>query len=143
MILVSIIFYHLTKNNNDISYYYTDTSYEIRKEKPMELHALGLNYSHDGSFDIRRPNGSGDNLLLIFKSSAVVRLHGREYSVSPDSAILYKKALSRYTVPARVFTLTTGFISIATICSPVTIHSHMIRFLCYQTQRKLRISYPP
>ena len=57
----------------------------------MELHALGLNYSHDGSFDIRRPNGSGDNLLLIFKSSAVVRLHGREYSVSPDSAILYKK----------------------------------------------------
>lgn len=95
--------YHLTKNNNDISYYYTDTSYEIRKEKPMELHALGLNYSHDGSFDIRRPNGSGDNLLLIFKSSAVVRLHGREYSVSPDSAILYKKALSRYTVPARVF----------------------------------------
>lgn len=109
----------------------------------MELHALGLNYSHDGSFDIRRPNGSGDNLLLIFKSSAVVRLHGREYSVSPDSAILYKKALSRYTVPARVFTLTTGFISIATICSPVTIHSHMIRFLCYQTQRKLRISYPP
>ena len=48
----------------------------------MELHALGLNYSHDGSFDIRRPNGSGDNLLLIFKSSAVVRLHSREYSVS-------------------------------------------------------------
>ena len=109
----------------------------------MELHALGLNYSHDGSFDIRRPNGSGDNLLLIFKSSAVVRLHGREYSVSPDSAILYKKGTEQIYRAARDFTLTTGFISIATIRSPVTIHSHMIRFLCYQTQRKLRISYPP
>ena len=57
----------------------------------MELHALGLNYSHDGSFDIRRPKGSGDNLLLIFKSSAVVRLHGNDYTVSPDSAILFRK----------------------------------------------------
>lgn len=57
----------------------------------MLLHALGLNYSHDGAFSIRRPNGSGDNLLLIFKSKAVVRLGNNEYTVSPDSAILYEK----------------------------------------------------
>ena len=109
----------------------------------MELHALGLNYSHDGSFDIRRPNGSGDNLLLIFKSSAVVRLHGREYSVSPDSAILYKKGTEQIYRACKGFYINHWLHLIATIRSPVTIHSHMIRFLCYQTQRKLRISYPP
>ena len=107
----------------------------------MELHALGLNYSHDGSFDIRRPNGSGDNLLLIFKSSAVVRLHGREYSVSPDSAILYKKGTEQIYRACKGFYINHWLH--ATIRSPVTINSHMIRFLCYQTQRKLRTSYPP
>ena len=107
----------------------------------MELHALGLNYSHDGSFDIRRPNGSGDNLLLIFKSSAVVRLHGREYFVSPDSAILYKKGTEQ------IYRACKGFYINHWLhfdCDDMlTIHSHMIRFLCYQTQRKLRISCPP
>ena len=110
----------------------------------MELHALGLNYSHDGSFDIRRPNGSGDNLLLIFKSSAVVRLHGREYSVSPDSAILYKKGTEQIYRACKGFYINHWLhFDCDDMLTPVTIHSHMIRFLCYQTQRKLRISYPP
>ena len=109
----------------------------------MELHALGLNYSHDGSFDIRRPNGSGDNLLLIFKSSAVVRLHGREYSVSPDSAILYKKGTEQ------IYRACKGFYINHWLhfdCDDTLTRDYSLPYdtiLCYQTQRKLRISYPP
>lgn len=53
----------------------------------FEFHALGMNYRHDKDFGISRPEGSGDNLLLIFKTSAVVD----EQTVPPESFILYGK----------------------------------------------------
>ena len=32
----------------------------------MKLHAMGIDYRHNEDFSIERPDGSGDNLLLIF-----------------------------------------------------------------------------
>ncbi len=56
-----------------------------------ELHALGIGYRHDSSFSIERPEGSGDNLLVIFKSAAKVKINGIFVSVPPDTAIVYGK----------------------------------------------------
>lgn len=55
----------------------------------MKFHAMGMNYRHGGDFEIIRPHGTGDNLLLILKTSAVVELNGAEITAPPDSAVLY------------------------------------------------------
>lgn len=62
----------------------------------MELHTLGIGFQHDSNFLIERPNGSGDELLLIFKSPAIVRLNGNIHHISPDSAIIYSGKYPQY-----------------------------------------------
>ncbi len=57
----------------------------------FELHKVGLDVSHSGSFFIDRPTGSGDRLLIIFKSEAVLEAEGRTMIVPPDSAIIFEK----------------------------------------------------
>lgn len=62
----------------------------------MKLHALGIDYRHNRDFSIERSNGSGDNLLVIFKTSAKVRI-GEEFAlVPPNSAILYSQNYPQY-----------------------------------------------
>ena len=55
----------------------------------MVFHAIGMNYRHDGEFSIDRPAGSGDELLLVFKTEARGCLQGGEVTAPPDSALLY------------------------------------------------------
>lgn len=55
----------------------------------MTLNAMGMNFRHDRDFAINRPHGSGDNLLLIFKTAAAVETGGAVQTVLPDSAIIY------------------------------------------------------
>ncbi len=55
----------------------------------MKLHAMGISYKHDSSFRIERPAGSGDNLLLIFKTDAAVCTEKGMINVPPDSAVVY------------------------------------------------------
>lgn len=55
----------------------------------MTLRTIGMNYRHDGDFEIIRPDGSGENLIVIFKSAAEVVIDGTVTSVLPDSMILY------------------------------------------------------
>lgn len=57
----------------------------------MELHSIGLNIRHIGNFSIDRPHGSGDNLLIVFKTNALLTIDEQEILVSPDSCILYKR----------------------------------------------------
>lgn len=57
----------------------------------MLLHSMGIGYRHDGSFSINRPNGSGDNLLLIFCTPAYVVTAGNRQKLPAGSAILYSK----------------------------------------------------
>ncbi len=62
----------------------------------MKLHVLGIDYHHDREFSIERPSGSGDNLLIVFKTNAQVRTDSEYYDVLPDSAILYSKSYPQY-----------------------------------------------
>lgn len=62
----------------------------------MKLHALGIDYKHSSDFMIERINGSGDNLLVIFKTPAKVVIDG-EISIAPaNSAIVYSKTYPQY-----------------------------------------------
>lgn len=61
-----------------------------------QLHAMGLNVRHTGDFCIDRPKGSGDNLLIVFKTNALLRNQGKEIIVPPNSAIVYRKNSAQY-----------------------------------------------
>lgn len=62
----------------------------------MRLHCLGINYRHESDFSIERPNGSGDNLLLIFKTPAKVVINGIIQHVQADSAVLFSCGFPQY-----------------------------------------------
>ena len=57
----------------------------------ININTVCQNVRHKGNFEICRPDGSGDDLLVIFKTSAVLIQNGEEITVSPDSLILYSK----------------------------------------------------
>ena len=57
----------------------------------MKLHAMGIGYHHDKDFHITRPDGSGDDLLVIFRTPAFVTVDGERIEVPPDAAVLYTK----------------------------------------------------
>lgn len=57
----------------------------------MKINLMGINYSHNGSFRIDRPTGSGDYLILLIRSSAVFMLKGKEVIAEPNSIILFDK----------------------------------------------------
>lgn len=57
----------------------------------ISINTVCQNVRHKGNFEICRPDGSGDDLLVIFKTSAVLIQNGEEITVSPDSLILYSK----------------------------------------------------
>ncbi len=70
----------------------------------MKLHSIGVGYRHGKDFEVDRPNGSGDDLLLIFKTPAVVYLNGERTDIAPDTALLYRRGTCQhYTAAADVY----------------------------------------
>lgn len=57
----------------------------------MRINLMGINYSHNESFRIDRPTGSGDYLILLTRSTAVFVLKGKEVVAEPNTIILYDK----------------------------------------------------
>lgn len=53
---------------------------------------MGIGYKHDRDFHIMRPQGSGDNLLVVFKTRAAVTLGGTRQIVPADTAVVYRKS---------------------------------------------------
>ena len=62
----------------------------------ININTVCQNVRHKGNFEICRPDGSGDDLLVIFKPSAVLIQNGEEITVSPDSLILYSKGTMQH-----------------------------------------------
>lgn len=62
----------------------------------MNLHALGMDYKHDQDFLIERPNGSGDSLVLIFKSPALIRLNNNIKHLPVGSAVIFSGSFEQY-----------------------------------------------
>lgn len=65
------------------------------KRYAMTLHDIGMNYRHEPDFYIDRPNGSGDNLMLIFKTPAKIKLGEKEIAAPAGTAIVYKKGTAQ------------------------------------------------
>ena len=62
----------------------------------MKLHTLGMDYHHDSDFLIDRPNGSGDDLIVIFKTPAIIRLNNNIMHISSGSAVVYSSECPQY-----------------------------------------------
>lgn len=62
----------------------------------MNINNIGYNHSHDADFQINRPDGSGDYLLLILKTPAVFTLKGQDQNAEPSSFILYQKGTPQF-----------------------------------------------
>ena len=52
---------------------------------------MGIAFPHESGFTVDRPNGSGDNLLLVFKTEAFIRTGNGNITVPPDSAVVFSK----------------------------------------------------
>lgn len=57
----------------------------------MEINKVGYHYRHPASFYIRRPNGSGDYLLLLVFSPSWMILEGKRITTKEPYFILYEK----------------------------------------------------
>lgn len=55
----------------------------------MIINFIGYNHSHEKDFEINRPYGSGNYLLLLFKSPAFVEINGNKQKVQQNSFIIY------------------------------------------------------
>lgn len=62
----------------------------------MFVSRIGYNSLHDQHYSIKRPNGSGDYLMLIVKTPAVFNIRGNEVNVKANSMILYKKGTPQF-----------------------------------------------
>ena len=51
----------------------------------MIINNVGFDHRHDADFFIDRPDGSGDNLLLILKTDAIFTLNGNDVFVPKNS----------------------------------------------------------
>ena len=55
----------------------------------MKCLCVGYHHIHDGRFEVDRPDGSGDWLLLIVKSPAVFCIDGEEIHTKAGSYIIF------------------------------------------------------
>ena len=62
----------------------------------MIVRNVGFDHRHDADFFIDRPDGSGDNLLLILKSDAIFTLNGNDIFVPKSSFFLYPQGMPQY-----------------------------------------------
>lgn len=62
----------------------------------MKINNIGYNHSHSAEFQIERPNGSRDYLLLLIKTPATFTFDGIDCHTVPNSFILYKKGTPQY-----------------------------------------------
>ena len=57
----------------------------------MKIINVGYNHCHDSEFYIDRPEGSGDNLLILLKTDAVFNIDGKDIKIPENSFFMYKK----------------------------------------------------
>ena len=62
----------------------------------MILHNVGYNHRHDADFFVDRPNGSGDNLLLILRTEAIFTLNGEDVTLPANTFFLYPKDMPQH-----------------------------------------------
>ncbi len=62
----------------------------------MLIRNIGYNHCHDADFNIERPSGSGDCLLLLLKTEAIFRIDGTDIFTPPNTVFIYDKYIPQY-----------------------------------------------
>lgn len=62
----------------------------------LTLNNIGFDICHKGDFSIDRPTGSGDWLIIIFKTQASLTLGTSEMIVPSESAIIFRKGTPQF-----------------------------------------------
>lgn len=62
----------------------------------MLINNIGFNHTHDADFNVRRPIGSGDYLLLLLKTPAIFTLDGNDVFSKENSFIIYSIGEPQY-----------------------------------------------
>lgn len=62
----------------------------------MIINNIGYNHCHDADFIIDRPDGSGDNLLLLIKTDAIFNIDGVDIVIPKNSFFLYRKGTPQH-----------------------------------------------
>ena len=57
----------------------------------MKINKMGINHTHNQSFGIERPTGSGDYLFLLIKTPAIFHINGKQILAEKHSVIIYNK----------------------------------------------------
>lgn len=66
--------------------------YEVMK---MKINRIGYNHCHDSDFNIYRPDGSGDYLTILLKSSAIFTFNGNDIMAQKNSVIIFQKGTAQ------------------------------------------------
>lgn len=71
----------------------------------MKINNVGYNHCHDADFIIERPDGSGDDLLLLLKTDTICTIDGADVLVPRNSVFYYPKGRPQYyrCVPQHTF----------------------------------------
>lgn len=62
----------------------------------MHINNVGYHYKHKNGFEIKRPYGSGDYMLLILRTSAVFHFNDRDEISPANSVIVYDKGTPQH-----------------------------------------------
>ncbi len=57
----------------------------------MNINNVGYNHCHNADFQVQRPQGSGDYLLVLLKTDAIFTFHGKNCTAEANSFILFEK----------------------------------------------------
>ena len=62
----------------------------------MILNSVGCDRRFDPGYAVSRPQGSGDNLLLLLKSEAIITLNGEDIRVPARTFFVYPEGMAQY-----------------------------------------------
>lgn len=62
----------------------------------MIIHNIGYHHDHDSDFIIERPDGSGDNLMLLLRTGCIFTINGEDITVPENTFFIYKKGSPQY-----------------------------------------------
>lgn len=62
----------------------------------MHINNIGYNHCHDADFQIQRPTGSGDYLLLLIKTPAIFSLDSKDIIAEPNSCIVFREGTPQF-----------------------------------------------
>ena len=66
----------------------------------MKINLCGTNNTHDKSFIVNRPNGSGDNLFIYTRTPVILIYDGKMNRYPAETTVFFRKGLPQHFMAA-------------------------------------------